>query len=543
MLKQRNILGVMLLLCIGLLSCNFQDHTEPERNTTSVCLYEVIPVPEHLEAYGQYQYEYPVVRAGFEYGISMSSEDKASFKTAIDAIQHRSGIKIDYVILGSWEELRYELQKTRDNGVTKLVLFNNSYDQSLIKEAMNGGYMDFAPLMEEAGIYENEEYQQAVLQAGKFGTQQLLVPVLYNVAGVTAEDKEYTAETPAYDELFSWIHTAEDNQTERSQMSVISLAMLEDIDPDLFINASGQPWNNYERQQEFFNLLYEYVASYDIEETYLRKTWSLYIEQLDEELQIKPYFSEIYQNKLTSDEMMAVWLDPNIEENQFLWNSLFKNASYYVECTGIESYPYHSMLGAISSISNYYGGEYTKNIRFDEKGTYTVDDFHSYFAYWPIKMYNDEGYAAQPFCYVAALDDGDEEAAFKVVQEIMKQPFSLQFGFSVYEPAWRERFNKWIEISDTTFERYGRAVYYLRSKWYEDPGPWLIGCSDLDRDRRLKVGEVLLNQLDDIQYAQIADREIMGIWQDTLTEAVNAGISKEEGFRIFCERMSEWFKN
>ena len=186
--KMKASIALIMLLCIALTACQSQEEREPKVETTMVRLYEVIPVPENVEAHGQYQYQYPVVRAGLQYGISMSTDNKASFLTAIDALQYRSGMDIEYVILGSWEELRQELQDARGDGVTKLVLFDNSYDQSLIKEAMTGGYVDFAPLMDEAGIYSSEEYQQVVLQAGQFGTQQLLVPILYNVAGISFGD-------------------------------------------------------------------------------------------------------------------------------------------------------------------------------------------------------------------------------------------------------------------------------------------------------------------------------------------------------------------
>lgn len=537
--KMKASIALIMLLCIALTACQSQEERETKVETTMVRLYEVIPVPENVEAYGQYQYQYPVVRAGLQYGISMSTDDKASFLTAIDALQYRSGMDIEYVILGSWEELRQELQDARGDGVTKLVLFDNSYDQSLIKEAMTGGYVDFAPLMDEAGIYSSEEYQQAVLQAGQFGTQQLLVPILYNVAGITFGDKEYAAEPPTYDEFIDMIRSAADSRTD-SQMSVVSKAMLDGVDPDLFWNAAGQPWFGYERQQEFFELLHKYVTNYDYEETMLKKTWSIYIEQLDVASQTKPRIGELSEDYLSQDELLSVGLDPDGMDS--LWACLYGNASFYAECTGAESDPYHSILGTIDAIAPVYGGE-AELIKVSEN-EYRTLAYHSYFAYLPIQMFDADGYAAQPFCYVAAMDDGDEEAAFKVIQEIMKQSFSLQFGFSVYEPAWRADLDNWSSVSNYNFERNSRYVYCRNEKWHEETGGPLFSGEAFggDGERRLQVGEMLINQLDNIQYAQIADAEIMAIWQDTLAECATSGLSAEAGFELLCERMDEWEK-
>ena len=49
-------------------------------------------------------------------------------------------------------------------------------------------------------------------------------------------------------------------------------------------------------------------------------------------------------------------------------------------------------------------------------------------------------------------------------------------------------------------------------------------------------------QLDNISVAQIPDREILSIWQDTLTEAVESGLSAEAGFELLCERMDAWYE-
>ena len=59
------------------------------------------------------------------------------------------------------------------------------------------------------------------------------------------------------------------------------------------------------------------------------------------------------------------------------------------------------------------------------------------------------------------------------------------------------------------------------------------------------VREVLTEQLrshvSNVVTAEIPDRELLAIWQDTLTEAVEDELSAEEGFEILCQRMNEWY--
>ena len=55
-------------------------------------------------------------------------------------------------------------------------------------------------------------------------------------------------------------------------------------------------------------------------------------------------------------------------------------------------------------------------------------------------------------------------------------------------------------------------------------------------------GSQIRNQIDHIVSAEIPDREILSIWQDTLTESVEQGLSPQAGFELLCERMDAWYE-
>ena len=56
------------------------------------------------------------------------------------------------------------------------------------------------------------------------------------------------------------------------------------------------------------------------------------------------------------------------------------------------------------------------------------------------------------------------------------------------------------------------------------------------------ASEQLREQLSAVTTAQIPDREAVAIWQDTLAEASEQGLSAEAGFELLCERMTKWEK-
>ena len=68
-----------------------------------------------------------------------------------------------------------------------------------------------------------------------------------------------------------------------------------------------------------------------------------------------------------------------------------------------------------------------------------------------------------------------------------------------------------------------------------------LGGDQLFEDDEIYVSQVR-NQIDHIVSAEIPDREVLSIWQDTLTESVEQGLSPQAGFELLCERMDAWYE-
>lgn len=535
------IIGI-LVVCMLFTSCrSVQVREEKQEEKLTVEIYDVIPVPEDAEAYGEYQYEFHTVRHGMAYTIGAEVDKHASFHTIIDGLSYRSGVDIEYFIFGSWEELRKTLENAQSDGATKIILYNNSYDESLIKEVVSGNYMDLAQRFKEEGIYDDENYQQAVLAAGNIDGRQLLVPILYNVYGMVGATNDYKPAEPTYTEFLQMLQAAMNTGHNYAQLSSISTAILEGRDPDLFWYAAGEDWYDYENQEELFILLQQYLTKYwdeAVNEMKLKDTWAQIIEK--EDLKSQQYH-EIYEyTYLSAREKDALGAEGE-GVDATMWHSLMSQVAYIVEAGGSEENAYHSVMGMINWSMSHVG---SLQWRYTAAGAAGQNDF----GYWPIQMLSKEGYAAQPTCYAAVLGDGNEEAAFRVIQELMKQSFALQFGFSTYTPAWREKFDAWCRVNNMQATGYTRSVSKKPKlmKWEEMQG-WQIYWpyqARTDYPYYLHTMEdiktLLDHQLNNITFAQIADAEVQSLWQDTLEESVRSGLSPEAGFELLCKRMEEW---
>ncbi len=534
---------IICILALGmpLTSCqSVQVHEElPERKLVQI--YDVIPVPEESMADGEYQYKFQTVRHGMAYTIGAEAEQHASFHTIIDGLSYRSGMDVEYFIFGSWEELRQSLKNSQSDGATKIILYNNSYDQSLIKEVVSGDYIDFEQRFEEEGIYEDENYQQAVLAAGNIDGRQLLVPILYNVYGMVGATENYKAIEPTYAEFLQMIQDKMNSGLEYAQISSISTAILEGRDPDLFWYAAGEDWYDYENQEELFAMLQQYLIKYwneAVNEMKLKDTWAEIIKK--EDLKRQQFDPAAQETILTGSELEALEAEGESQDST-IWHVLLSQAAYMVEAGGSEENAYHSVMGLINWSMSHIGGVRSRMTLANQAG-------QTDFGYWPVQMLSKEGYAAQPTCYAAVLGDGDEEAAFRVIQELMKQSFALQFGFSVYTPAWRDKFDAWCRTGNMQATGYMRGVRRVpkQSAWEEKQANTIywpysyINGSPYNLDTIEEIEILLDHQLANITFAQVTDIEVQSIWQDTLEESVRSGLSSEEGFDLLCERMAEW---
>lgn len=539
--------GILLIMILSILltACQTVEvREEKEEEPLTVEIYDVIPVPEESAAYGEYQYEFHTVRHGMAYTIGAEAQLHASFHSIMSGLEYRSGVKIQYLIFGSWEELRESLKNAEGDGATKIILYNNSYDESLIKEVTTGDYMDFGSRFEEEGIYEDENYQQSVLKAGILDGRQLLVPILYNVNGMVGATDEFKAAQPTYTEFLQMIEEKRNTDLPYAQLSHISVNALEDQDLDLFWYAAGEEWRDYQNQQELFTTLYQYQNKYwneAVDEMELRDIWAEPINRDDQYVQTWHVPHE--ETRLYSTELEELNAEGEGMDNT-IWRVLLSQIAYVVEVSASvnrEENAYHSVMGLINwsqSIMDSMEWQYGDVLA----GKAGQNDL----GYWPIQMMSKEGYAAQPTCYAAVLGDGNEEAAFRVIQELMKQPFALQFGFTTYTPTWREKFDGWCRTKNMQATGYTRSVrYYPKHFTWEEKQDYAIDqvFTEIRKVDTIDEIQTLLDQqLSNIQFAQVADREVQSIWQDTLTESIRSGLSPEAGFELLCERMEEWEK-
>ena len=513
-----------------------------------------------IEGFEQVQFDTHEYRMGIFTGIDSGTD--VPFFGMLAQMEREGEIDIEYFVMDSWEEVRQDIEQNRDNGVTKIVLFNNSYDESIYKEMASGEYAVLDRYMEDLGLYDETAYDQVVMSAGFIEGEQYLVPILYNVSGMiqgklpeydemgmrveegrTKED--YTRESLSFEAFMEKLMVAmKENDPASDQFTYISSGFYEN-DPDLFLMASGLSWEEYEEQEELFALLLEYLN------TYQKYQASEHDGLSDQSLMI------LYQNTFerasygdSADDKVLddLGIEPLVYEGALFDTSsadfsfeLKMRTKYWAESSTSEELPFHSIVGLLS-----FSGFWTRGD--SPMDNQTVEKEYGTMEYWPVAMMGeDSAYAAQPICYAAVVDDGDTEMAMKVITQLLNQEVKAKYGLSPCIATRDVQLENWD--TETAFDdlKFVRDIEYdPATKSYDDTkvdAAWGQGIgANGGRFAHQVASEQLREQLNAVAIAQIPDREAVAIWQDTLAEASQQGLSAEAGFELLCERMEAWYE-
>ena len=562
--KLSALLLVMLALCAVVVACGEEETHEKEPDSNQIRIYDVEPQVSDENMNVQHY-----LRVGVLTDFEDYTNEKAPFANQIEKIAEETGAEIEYVVFDNWEELHQAELEFEDANVTEMILFNNTYDESLIKEASSGRYADMEGALKEYGFYEEEAYNQTVLEAGQIGNQHVLVPILYNVSGMIHGDGEYYPyeewRKMAYDhaenshiDYESFIEMLKEAMilanVEKMELPFMSTGFLEGK-VDLYLTAAGIKWDAYEKQYELFELLHHYLSTYqetqvDVKEDGVSNQ-ALYGKYL-ESFKYMPFMEKL------GDREEVSYLPSNIADELQIENEwaaegeqlllswivieMLNNTEYLVESTGREEIAFHSVYGLLA-YRDYYGAAFSNGKVGKDFEITQIQNMQ----YWPIGiMGSEKEYAAQPICYAAVVEGGSTRLAAKVLQSMMNQPVDAKYGISLCNASRDLQLEVWAKENDQAGNV--RKIHVTEDgpvKEIKNPAYWcsVIGsvASYSLEDKEIYATQIQ-TQLDNISVAQIPDREILSIWQDTLTEAVESGLSAEAGFELLCERMDAWYE-
>ena len=554
---------VLLALCAGTLACGKEEEARKEEiESTAIRIYDVEPQEEEeCEADQHY------LRVGVLNDIS--DYTNVPFVNQIETVAEETGAEIEYLVFDNWDELLEAEKEFEDVNVTEMILFNNTFNGSIVKEVSSGRYADMEAALAEYGFYEEEAYNQMVLGAGIVGNQQALVPILYNVSGmIQGEDKRYPYEEwkeMAYDhaekanidyEEFIEMLTKEMTQANVEDMDLpfMSSGFLEER-VDLFLMAAGIDLDTYERQEDLFVILYNYLKTYYDTQVKSQEDgvsnqmlYGKYLEAYNK----TPMFldsrkPQLGQSMLPIEDVDRLKLESitysegEDEPLSILTSSMLQRTEYFVECSTSEEIAFHSVLGLLE-YSNHYGKASGSGIGLDYK-IVSVGNMN----YWPIGVLGAENkFAAQPICYAAVVEGGSTRLAAKVIKALVDQPVDGKYGISICNATMEQQIKRCSEGNShfgyvRVYQMSENGMYAALTQAY-----WsmLMGSSQdmLWEDNEIYASQVQ-NQIDNIVSAEIPDRELLAIWQDTLTESVESGLSAQAGFELLCQRMDEWYKD
>ena len=182
-------------------------------------------------------------------------------------------------------------------------------------------------------------------------------------------------------------------------------------------------------------------------------------------------------------------------------------------------------------------------------------------------MGEEERYAAQPNNYVAVVSDCSLDQALKVIEVMAELEVDFKYGLSVNNEVRDKQLEVWYNdygegysmvgsrtvgenVSLTKLDKTPGADEESSRVFEEVIGPnyWngklnLPNNDELiEKDRKEEYLLKVQVQLDNIVIAQIPDREILGIWQDTLEECIDDELSVDEGFERLCVKMDAFYE-
>ena len=570
------LLVVIIAVCLCLIACGEKKEHEKDPESKKVRIYDVEPQdrPDVLMNVQHYVRVGVVKHVGYgRWETGYGTEDlQVPFANQLEQIEEASGAEIEYIVVDNWEELRKLQEEFDDAAVTEMILFNNSYDESLIKEASSGSYADMSRALEELGFYDEEAYEQIVLQAGMTEKGQTLVPMLYNVSGMIHGDRErFTVDewheqsieqvesaNISYEEMIQMLEDAlRFSDVENMELPYMSPGFLEDK-VDLYLTAAGIKWESYKTQEELFKLLHQYLTLYketqvDVKEDRVsnQELYGAWLQENDEASYWageKSHSATREENRIPTQDAdeLQLWeyaldesdTDINITS---VFQSVVDRTKYFVETSAAEEIAYHSVFGLLH-YQKYYV-EWRSSADF-----LAVNSFGGTMDYYPIgTMGSNEEYAAQPICYAAVVEGGNTELAAGVIQAMLQQEIDPIYGISINKTIKDWQLEDWVmgqnKVGDIRWISYNKE----NNTYSEavDEAFWrfqLVGHTLPTTEHKQVYADQVAEQLDNIVVAQIPDREILSIWQDTLTESVESGLSAQEGFELLCERMDAWYK-
>ncbi len=486
-------------------------------------------------------------------GNPIEPERTIPYANQLDSIERACGYEIEYVVLDNWEELKEELEKSQGDGITKLVIFNNTFDGSLIKELQSDRYAELSEALEDYDFYNEEKYEQEVLYAGIVNGRQVAVPLLYNVSGmiqgeslqmnsnaeILYEPNPIEGESIDYQAFMEKLMQQMQKEEKSHKVDFISAALEESIQPELFLTAAGVEWEDYEDQKELFEMLVDYYRIFqetqlDDSGLSLQYRWGYYWKQAENKDDIKGVLPNEMLLDLKLDSLDEEWYGENIAYRK-LGHALLDSCTYIVESSTAEKIAYHSMAGLLDAEGYYLNGNWISG--------------GGAMGYWPMGMLQEKDvYAAQPNNYVAVIaEDGSLDQAVKVIEAMLSQDTDIYHGFSLNNEVREKQLQAW-ESSVRSANAGIRSVFYNQSedRYREEITLQFWGTVDqgigLDILTKAPYVQQLREQLDHVGLAQIADREVLTIWQDTVAETVDSNLSAEAGFELLCKRMDAFYK-
>lgn len=518
MKKKYVLISLLLVGCLLLSACQSDQRNEPDEEVTSetnnlgngpLRVY-LIGMPYYLtHKNGEEEIGYTsTIISGLEktYWLTECAGGNALYQALLD-FEKESKVRLDVVFFDDSRTMADQLEEDMENGtMPDLVIDTKTSGIDWQTMLQREEFIDLVPYMD----LDSEKYYDVVLQSGRDGEQQLIVPFLFNINGyITSE--EYINRVG--------LLAPEENETYESAMYLLQtacVAMTSDNQIEALYEATQAPNSDY------IPAILAAAAGYNG----LSEGRSLSRESIEEIYETMAcFFQQEFVNNYGYE-------TKSLEENLISGNTKTERVAYcpFITQDPVEK-PSHIGIqldggyGGAMFFSNYIMQAYTMQSYYQDQGMTPV------VAAIPMAGTTDQYSANVTGLGFCPTGSQNAEAAAAALQYLLDYPFRFEMGISVN----RELTETYVDsLTNTSMQFQIMSLYdpeaneELRKQQIESESIWFnpMGKETADSIKFI---------LNHIGGASLPYREVTDILRQNINAYFNETMTYEESIDEICE--------
>ncbi len=479
-----------------------RDTVEENESVIQLKVYLVSP-----QSHGDNIYRYTDYVLGEFMSIQTAyGEEGYIYKTILEEYQKENPVELEIEYFDYSDDLDAQLVRDMKNGVLPDLIIENSISYNDAYALFDADILlDLSTYVEDDGLYESGEYFNEVLRAGQYQSQQLIMPLSFNMTTIMSSEESLQrydldlSKADILDVLDQLTSRANMMQQEEKEQELLAqfVAPMGDYPISMLLAAGGGALVDYEKKtveldQEFYKYVAEFYKQFAIQEM---GSLEAVIEQ---GTQLGLYGS-------VHDQRMGAAMR---------FEDMHKNTAAFIEGGSCRNTFIHSFAAQ----ANYYESVYT------DKG----EEFYLY----GIPTYNSSNeYTPMVTSYGAVMADTEHpEEAYEFLKYMMDQPYFMHFDLSPNREATEEML---YQLCNTTYE-------IIQMRGYFDMPDLELATDYVMKPMTEKTKTAIMDMLDKMGEATLNNDPVFWKVQENMLLYVVGKCSIDESYERCMTELNEY---